>query len=387
MDQRGIPPEIRLGPFILENLEAILHKWEDFARATWVGEIPEGAILRDDAEIMLRALVADMATSQSPADEKLKSEGGCDGDISGLSDAAMSHALARVNDGFDIRRIVAEFRALRASVSKLWRDATPIPHKKQVEDMNRFHEALDQLVAASVNAFTERIEKSRRLFLGILGHDLRQPLHSIQMFATILSHPDPRVDTRTLAARIERSSDAMGKMLADLLDFTSSQLGSRMPVHPTRCDAEAVCAEVVEEVRASSPRGRFTLEASGDATGEWDATRLRQLISNLLNNAVQHGKSEEPISTTLQVSEEEMTLTVHNEGQPIPPASVATLFDPMVRLAPEDQRRPHGSIGLGLFICRQIAIAHRGEITVESSPESGTAFTVKLPKRPVARQS
>lgn len=374
---------MKLGDFILENMDRILSEWESFAKEAWEGPLPTVAILRDDAEIMLRALVADMSTDQTSAARKFKSEGGRDRDLSRLDRAAIGHALARINDGFDIRRIVAEFRALRASVTRIWANSSPVFHKGHADDMTRFNEAIDQLIAASVNAFTERVELSRRLFLGILGHDLRQPLGSIKMFTDILVHPNSPANPALIAARIRGCCDGMVKMLANLLDFTSDQLGCPMPLHLVPCDSGATCGAVVEEVKASTPCAVVRFEASGDLSGEWDATRLRELVSNLLMNAIQHGELTDPITATMSECGEDVILTVHNMGPAIPQAAIKNLFDPMVRLAAEEKPRPHGSIGLGLYICRQVALAHGGGITVDSSSQAGTTFTVSLPKRPV----
>jgi signal transduction histidine kinase len=292
----------------------------------------------------------------------------------------MGHALARVNDGFDIDRMVAEFRALRASVSRLWWDSLPEPHKEQIDDMGRFHEALDQLVAASLRAFTSRLEKSRRLFLGILGHDLRQPLYSIKMYSEVLLKSDSPADLRPLYASIGRCSDAMATLLADLLEFTSARLGTPMPIYPIPCHMGAIANEVIEEFRASFPARDFIFETEGDLKGIWDTTRLRQLVSNLLSNARQHGAPDGPITAMVRESGGKVSLSVHNWGKPIPNDAIGTLFDPMVRIADDDKPRPHGSIGLGLYICRQIVIAHHGNLAVHSSHADGTTFTVNLPR-------
>ena len=381
MGSDGATAPLRLGDFILENIERILAEWEDFARRFWVGPLPPVARLRNDAEEMLRTLVQDMASPRTAAEQKARSEGHNGGDRTGMNQAAVGHALARVDDGFDIARMVAEFRALRASVSRIWWESVPTPHREQIEDMRRFNEALDHLVATSVAAFAERLDRSRQLFLGILGHDLRQPLYSMKMFIEIMSSsatwPE---DLSAIPARMERCCDSMGKMLADLLDFTTSQLGSSMPVYPDTADLEAICREVLEEFRALAPDRDFKLQADGDLRGEWDAARLRQLISNLLSNAKHHGAPDHPITTMLRETAEEVTLAVHNRGRPIPQESLGILFDPMVRLTAGERNRPQGSIGLGLYICRQIAVAHGGKIHVESSAEDGTTFTVRLPK-------
>lgn len=372
---------LRLGEFILENMETILTAWEDYARAYWQGPLPDSKTLRNEAQEMLLALVKDMSTPQSGTEQKLKSEGAGGDNQSGMNQAATGHALARVNDGFDICRMVAEFRALRASVTRIWWKSFPQPHPEQMADMGRFNEALDQLVASSLTAFTARIDRSRRLFLGILGHDLRQPVTSIMMFTEILQRQKCSADdsSRILASTM-RCCEAMSSLLSDLLDFTSSQLGTEMPVYTSQMDLKELCSEILAEIRVANPERSFELDAEGECDGEWDARRLRQLVSNLVSNAVQHGSRHHPITLTLRGSAEAVRLSVHNQGKPIPQDAIGTLFDPMVRIPTEEFQRPAGSIGLGLYITKQIAHAHGGKVLVESSGENGTTFTAVLPK-------
>ncbi len=378
----------RLGDFILENMESLLATWEDYARRFWQGQLPDSKRLRNDAEMMIRAVVADMATSQTSREQKDKSEGKTEaGESHDINLAAMRHAIARVQDGFDIGRMVAEFRALRASVDRIWGESMPTPHPEQIQDIGRFHEALDQLVAASLAAFTGRVERSRRLFLGILGHDLRTPLYTMQMFIEILTKAEHPADQNArILASMGNCCQSMKILLNDLLDFTTTQLGSAMPVSPAPADLAEICRDILVEMRALSPDRRFTLDIKGDLHGEWDEARLRQVICNLISNAIQHGTKGEDIATRLEGRENEVTVAVHNAGKPIPEDRMGILFDPMVRVGEEDATRPHGSIGLGLYICEKVATAHGGDIHVDSSGEEGTTFTVRLPRRNVSNR-
>jgi signal transduction histidine kinase len=371
---------VRLGDFLLGNMEAILSAWEDFARRYWPGESPDILTLRDHAERMLCAVAADMKVPQTAAQQISKSEGGPSGEEGDMNQAAQLHALTRVDDGFDIARLVAEFRALRASVERLWWDSLPEPHPEQMDDMRRFNEAIDQLVCISVESFTNRVERSRRLFLGMLGHDLRQPLASLRMLTEILAANDlPRTEASPLLTRMVGCCDSMAQLLGDLLDFTTSQLGTVMPVQPIALDLGLIAQEVAGDIHTASGQ-QVLVSREGDLEGTWDKERLRQLISNLISNAIQHGASERPINVTFQGSEDHVTMTVHNHGEPIPREAMATLFDPMVRgAAPPNFRDKKGSIGLGLYIVRQIALAHGGTVEAASS-EEGTTFTVQLPR-------
>jgi signal transduction histidine kinase len=220
------------------------------------------------------------------------------------------------------------------------------------------------------------------LFLGILSHDLRGPLHAIVLSARVLMIKG-RIDagSHEVASGISTSANAMARMINDLLDFTGGGLGLAMPLSLAAMDLASVCEEVLQEIRAAHPTAEVRFGADGDLTGEWDADRLRQVVSNLLANAVHHGGGAGPVDLSAGAEGSHVRLVVRNGGPPIPPDALATIFDPLVRVTPEVQkRRRPGSIGLGLYIAREVALAHGGDIDVTSSAENGTSFTVRLPR-------
>jgi signal transduction histidine kinase len=379
---------MRLADFILGNIEPILSEWEAFARTVWPGPATDPRELRDHAADILRATAGDMKSAQSATQQSDKSHG--DGDagtasarVDGASDV---HALGRVKSGFDLMTLVAEYRALRASVIRLWRESRPSPDLRDLEDLTRFNESIDQSLTEAVRSYTQQVDRSRQMFLAILGHDLRNPLHSIMMSADALALTGPGADSAQMASRISASVTAMAAMINDLLDFTSTGLGAEIPLSPAAMDLKQLCQEVVEEMRAAHPTRTLRFQPpAGDLTGTWDAARLRQVVSNLLGNALQHGGGG-PVDLTVSADGAEVRVAVRNDGPPIPREDLATIFDPLVRgSAPDAQtsRRP-GSIGLGLYVAREVATAHRGSIDVTSSKEAGTTFTVRLPRRPAS---
>lgn len=380
---------MRLPDFILTNLEPILEEWEVFARSIWPGAQASPRILRDHAEDMLVAVARDMKSAQTSAQQVAKSQGNGDGGAPSdrVDTASDKHAISRVNSGFDLEELVAEYRALRASVIKLWTRGCPEKGAWQLDDMTRFNEAIDQLLTESVVSFTRRVDQSREVFLGILGHDLRNPLHAVTLLAELLASSG-KLDRECLkmAATIAASGNAMGRMIGDLLDFTGSRLGAKMIVTPAVMDLQSLCREVLDEMAAIHPSREFHLECEGSLKGEWDAPRLRQLLSNLLGNAVQHGSELTPVVLKADVAGEEVILAVHNQGTAIPEKAGALLFEPMMRNTTFDFNRPAGSIGLGLYVAREIANAHGGSIDFRSD-DAGTVFTVRLPRHAAAATS
>lgn len=171
---------VRLPDFILENLEPILAEWEVFARSIWPGAAADPLTLRDHAIQILRAIARDMQSAQTTIQQSDKSKG--EGDAGAVSDrvtgASDVHAVARARSGFDLLAIVAEYRALRASVIRLWHENAPDCDRRDLVDLTRFNESVDQSLTEAVRSYTATVERSRQMFLAILGHDLRNPLNS-----------------------------------------------------------------------------------------------------------------------------------------------------------------------------------------------------------------
>lgn len=373
---------MRLHEFIPASMEKILQHWEDFAREIWPGDLPNVRILRDHAEEMLNAVVADMQTVQTDIQQRKKStgEGNQTRGSKTVDRSSTKHAEARVESGFDLRALVSEYRALRASILYLWSLEPVLPSDDPVSDMTRFNEAVDQLLAESIVSYSERVDHSRQIFLGILGHDLRSPLSAVSMVASLLEeHGELSGLALKMASQITVSVRAMERMVTDLLDFTGTRLGARMTVIRQPMNLKLLCEEVIDESRAIHPTRVFTLETRGDGHGEWDPARLRQLLSNLLGNAVQHGSSATPVGLTLDGVADSVVISVRNHGTPIPRDSLTLIFDPLRRSNRDELCRPAGSIGLGLYIAREVANAHGGAIQVSSSEEE-TVFVIRLPR-------
>jgi len=175
----------------------------------------------------------------------------------------------------------------------------------------------------------------------------------------------------------------MDMLISDLLEFVRTRLGSGIPLAPTACDVGTVCSTALEVIRAGNPEHCFEQQLSGDLSISADAPRLHQALLNLLSNAVQHGDRDRTISLIAVAVEEGIEVRVTNFGRPIPESSLQMIFEPMVRAAsPEVEMHDHSktSLGLGLFIVREIVGGHGGTVTVQSSVEAGTAFTIRLPR-------
>ncbi len=225
-----------------------------------------------------------------------------------------------------------------------------------------------------------RAEDFRERFLGIVSHDLRNPLSAIIASASFL-RDDESVGDRQLRAiqRIARSADRMGRMIAELLDFTRGRLGGGIPLMRRSANLRHICRHVVEELEASHPGRELRLKAEGQFQGEWDPDRLAQLVGNLGKNALDYSPEGTPVELTLHDEGHTLVLEVHNMGVPIPADRIPHLFEPFRRANP-DESRPSSGLGLGLYIVQQIVQAHGGTIGVRSTGADGTTFSVRLPR-------
>lgn len=377
---------MRLAEFMAANLEPILVEWEAFARSLAPGKSMGRLALRDDAEAILLAALRDMGADQTLLEQasKSKGHGGAGGDASDQLDEASSlHGVARVGSGFNLVEVVSEYRALRAGVLRLWRASLPEADLNDINDITRFNECMDQSLAHAVAGYTQRVDETRGMFLAILAHDLRNPLNTISLSTKVASHSGSMPDGATVALRqVETSVAAINRLVSDLIDFASTGLGSAMPLSPAPMDLERLTREVVREIQVAHPEREIVTEVQGDTTFTGDPSRLRQVASNLLGNAIQHGSPSEPITVTLGGTGSDIVLSVHNGGAPIPADVLPNIFDPLVRGRAPDEPRQRGSIGLGLYIVREIVVAHGGRVKVTSSSHSGTRFEVKLPRVP-----
>jgi signal transduction histidine kinase len=371
---------MRMADFIQRDLEAILMQWEAFAATLLPAAADmDSQALRDHAEQILRAVCKDLETSQNDEQREHKSKGLAAGPIDARNTAAETHALLRARGGFDVNQMTSEYRALRASVLHLWAKACE-PSDIFVPDMLRFNEAIDQAVAESVAFFNAQIDKERNLLLGMLGHDMRGPLQVIQLTARYLSKADAATDVLTAATRLLKSSTSLKVLLDDLLDFNRTKLGLGITISPAPVDlADAFSAEI-EQLRVAHPGRSIGLEVNGDVSGVWDINRLNQLLGNLVVNAIKYGAFSSPVRIVLEGPQAEVRFAVHNNGPKIEQSMLAQIFEPLKR-GSDNQfvSGSEGSFGLGLYIAREIAMAHHGDISAKSD-ENETVFTVRLPR-------
>jgi signal transduction histidine kinase len=227
----------------------------------------------------------------------------------------------------------------------------------------------------------ERAVRFSEMFVGILGHDLRNPLSAILAAANLIEMLPGSEKVLKPAQRIATSAARMERMISQLLDFTRIRLGRGLPLRRSAVDLADLCRSIIEELEPVHNR-EIRFEPKGDVVGSWDRDRLSQLVSNLAANACQHGTADHPVTLELDGRDPEIVrIRIQNHGA-IPGPLLPLIFEPL--RAPSERERRDGSsgLGLGLYITQQIALAHAGAISVESDTARGTCFTVELPRHP-----
>lgn len=275
----------------------------------------------------------------------------------------------------------------------------PLPARLSEEKLGIF-----QLLASLIGFQLEAEERSRtreqelltaqqtadlrERFIGILGHDLRNPLQAITMNVQSLLKMEELTEKPTRAVRrIAKSAERIDSMVADLLDFARGRLGGGMPISPQPVDAAQLVGSTVDELQAVHPARDLVLTVDASESVQWDEGRMAQVFSNLIGNALGHSPEGSTVRVTLSATDADLTFETWNTGEPISQQQLARLFEPYHR-AVESGSSSSSGLGLGLFIARQIVEAHGGQIEARSSRDEGTTFTVRLPRRAVsARKS
>jgi signal transduction histidine kinase len=278
-------------------------------------------------------------------------------------------ALQALGYGVGLETLVRELGQLRLVVL---RDVFARPDAGELhEEVLALAGGMDHAIADATSRFAQQREDVRDRFIGILGHDLRDPLATVQITARILGrHPKLKPHTD----RIEQSCDRMMRMVGDVLDFARGHLGGGIPARPAPHDLGDIVRQSADEISAANPDREIRVRLHGDLHASVDRDRVIQAIGNLLGNAIQHGKGV--IDVVAQGEPDMITTSVTSHGTPIPSEELARIFDPFAR-ADAAMGRP--GLGLGLYIVQQIALAHGAQTEVESKPEA-TTFAIRWPR-------
>jgi signal transduction histidine kinase/ActR/RegA family two-component response regulator len=395
---------------MLANVEPILLEWESFARSIWPnGTTADPAELRDEAEDILHATAMDMQSDQTGAQQAEKSKGASrawDGGA-GLTRASATHGSGRVASGFELWAVIAEYRALRASVLRLWRESEPAPDLRDIDDVTRFNESIDQSLTHAVRSYVDQVERDRAallaneqasrreaeaanrakdMFLATLSHEMRTPLNAIIGWLSLLRHEKAKTSRYQEGLKvIERNTTAQVQLIDDLLDVSRIVAGKmRVDIHP--CELTDVINAGVNVLRPAAEARGITLNVQLDpsAAGAWcDSVRIQQVVWNLVSNAVKFTPKGGRVDVTLSREKSSFQIRVMDNGQGISSELLPYVFD-RFRQADNSMRRKFAGLGLGLSIVKYLVEAHGGTVEADSQGEGkGSTFTVRLPIRAV----
>jgi signal transduction histidine kinase len=404
---------VRLADFILANVEPILVDWESFARGIWpIGATADPTELRDEAGGILRATAVDMQSEQTDLQQADKSKGRSlqENKPNSLTQASSSHGRGRVVSGFELWAVVAEYRALRASVLRLWRESEPVPDLRDLDDVTRFNESMDQSLTHAVRSYAEDVERHREalianeqaarreaeaanqakdLFLATLSHEMRTPLNAIVGWLNILRNEDAATKHFAEGLKvIERNTIAQAQLIDDLLDVSRIVSGKlRVDIQP--CELADVVNAGLNATRTAADARGITLVTRFDpaaVAASCDRVRIQQVVWNLVSNAIKFTPKGGQVQVTLSREASSFQIQVTDTGQGISPDLLPHVFD-RFRQADSSLRRRFAGLGLGLSIVKYIAEAHGGSVEATSPGEGkGSTFTVRLPVRAVLVQ-
>ena len=289
------------------------------------------------------------------------------------------NAVRRIRNGMTVHEVavfVAEDR-------HKYEQELLIARRRAEELLTKEQEAQRALRVAQADRDRQRaLAEDRALFaeqmMAIVSHDLRNPLSVIRMSSHFLALTGLTPKQQPALARLVSSNERATRLISDLLDFSRSRLGSGLEVEMGDIDFHALVREAIDHLRVANPDHIVEHRRIGSGACRGSGDRLAQLIGNLVINAFTYGSPERPVLVTSVIDRDAFSVSVHNEGAAIPAALLSKLFDPMTRGAPAAGYA--SSVGLGLFIVREIAHAHGGDVEVTSTNENGTTFQATFPR-------
>jgi len=250
--------------------------------------------------------------------------------------------------------------------------------------LRRAAEQAERTLAAERAALAERerIQHFQERFLAILGHDLRNPLASLDMGVGVIKQRTTDPTTLRLLERMGSSSQRMSRMIEQILDLTRIRLAGGLQLNPQPMDLREALEPIVHELRGAYPLQEIEFKYE-QASGSWDRDRLQQVFSNLISNAILHGVKNTPVHVDVRLEQSVVHIQVHNEGPPIPVELQSELFNPFRRGARDSRTAKTAGLGLGLYISRELVSAHHGSLDLQSDATSGTTCRVTLPRTTV----
>jgi len=352
-----------------QNAEKIMRLWEERTRSeVWAAVHQDSLVLQDSLPLYLDQLVDELSDRINRTSARITAD-----EVESTRIGKMhGHERASYAD-YSMRQLILEYHILRQVIFQVLEEESPL----EVGDRDIIIGSIEQAVNDAATQFSETLRDIQELFMVTLTHDLRGPINVVKMGTHLTLRRLDRGDSHAdIAMRMMSSIERLDSMIQNLLDASRLRTGQRLKFKFEECDLDKLVREVADDLRFAHG-DRFVVVSNSDVMGYCSPKEIRRIIENLAINAVKYGLPQAPITLTLEQTETQINLTIHNEGDPIELDAQSILFQQFRRVVvAEDQT----GWGLGLFLVKSIAEAHGGTIAVESSEGKGTSFIVQLPR-------
>jgi signal transduction histidine kinase len=313
----------------------------------------------------LPAFITRLALALSPDNEI--------GFASEYSNLALAHGNERAKlTGYSLSELIHEYQVLREILMELFR----AEHGLAPAEWDIVHRSIDEAMAEAASAFMQVHQNFRDLFTAALSHDFRSPLSNALNYLELIRRDAEPGQHGHFATRALYNLRRIDRMINELLDATRANAGVQLQLRLERCEAGALVNETIGDLTLRAG-DRFVLEMKEPVHGWWDGERLKQAVSNLLENAVKYGREDSPVTCRVSTTKGRLFISVHNLGEPIPPELIPVLFQPFRRSLAAERSAKDGWC-LGLVMVQAIAEAHGGSVGVESTTSEGTIFTIDV---------
>ena len=352
-----------------QNAQKIMQMWEERARDEVSASIHQDSlILQNSLPQYLNQLADELSTKIERTPARIKADK--------LENTRIGKQHGHERAGFadySMTQLIFEYHILRQVIFQVLESETPL----EVRERDIIIDSIEQAVNDAATQFSQTLQDIQELFTVTLTHDLRGPLNVIKMgIQLILRRLEQGITQVNIAAKMLSAIDRLDSMIQNLLDASRLRSGQSLKLEFVECSLDSLVRDVVEDL-SFTYGDRFVIISDADIRSNCSGKEIRRVIENLAINAVKYGYPDTPIILTLQQIETQISLTIHNEGDPIALDAQSILFQQFRRtISAEDQT----GWGLGLFLAKSIVEAHQGTIEVESAAGKGTSFIVKLPK-------
>lgn len=354
-----------------QNAQKIMQMWEVRARSEVGASMHQNSlVLQDSLPQYLDQLVDELSTEINRTPTRISA----DEIESTRIGKKHGHERAGFAD-YSLTQLIFEYQLLRQVIFQVLEEAAPLGGRERDIIIN----SIEQAVNDSATQFSQTLRDIQELFMVTLTHDLRGPVNIVKMGTQLILRRLERGDAHLdVAVRMISAIDRMDSMIQNLLDASRLRAGQSLKFEFEECSLDRLLQEVVEDLSFTHGE-RFIVVSDADIKSNCSRKQIRRVIENLATNAVKYGDPDTPITLTLQQTETQTNLTIHNEGTPIAPDAQSILFQQFRRTTcAEDQT----GWGLGLFLAKSIIEAHQGTIEVESAEGKGTSFVIKMPNFP-----